>query len=443
MTSRETEKYLAIMTGYLRKHTALQMVIEGIDLWHHKTVMVDAEEDTEEGSSTSTQVSRGTKGTREGNEKEDIPQITAVEITMIVRISLNTLPSNLLGNLISVTIEENEAELLSLLNEQSAFYSYFKEMDGVNSYVIEQVTNPPTLRPTTLQEYLNNQQVLTTVEVLEESEEGTGIMVFVGVGIGVLWCCLTVASIAYLMRRRAELQEQHNMEDLLRQEKANPLGNGTANENNGSNEQTHGGEDDPDRDDEEVGVTKDLKASSKDGKDLSMTSQSAKKTVTRGSTNITASSSSNGERKQSRSNGVSRSLASSFTRSAKRNSTSQGALSERRSSQRSSPRSNDRISARRAAKVQHMSRSLASSFSRSAKQRDTRKRAPSNEGGSDRKSSTSIEASKSSSLQGSPERGQSRRVVRWSEKVTGRLKRAEVIMLEKDRQKCRSKTWPR
>ena len=136
MTLREIEKYLEIMTGCLQKHTEFQMVFEGIDLWHHKIVAVEAEE-------------------------EDNQQIIAVEITMVLRISNNTLPSNLLGNLISVTIEENEAELLSLLNEQGGFYTYFKDIDGVNSYAIEYVTNLPTPSPTTLQDYLDKGQAST------------------------------------------------------------------------------------------------------------------------------------------------------------------------------------------------------------------------------------------------------------------------------------------
>ena len=46
---------------------------------------------------------------------------------------------------------------------------------------------------------------------------------FVGVGIGLLWCCLATFSITYLMSARGEMKERRDMEELLKGRKANPL----------------------------------------------------------------------------------------------------------------------------------------------------------------------------------------------------------------------------
>jgi hypothetical protein len=45
----------------------------------------------------------------------------------------------------SVAIQENEQELIHLLHQQQAFYTFFKLVDGVGSRVIDQVTPPPTV----------------------------------------------------------------------------------------------------------------------------------------------------------------------------------------------------------------------------------------------------------------------------------------------------------
>jgi hypothetical protein len=47
--------------------------------------------------------------------------------------------------------------------------------------------------------------------------------VFVGVGIGFLWCSLTAISVTYLIRARGEMKERRLMEKLLKGGKANPL----------------------------------------------------------------------------------------------------------------------------------------------------------------------------------------------------------------------------
>lgn len=53
-----------------------------------------------------------------------------------------------------------------------------------------------------------------------------GFGVFVGLGVGFLWCCLTGISVAYLLSARGEMEEQRDMENLLKAEKANPIDGG-------------------------------------------------------------------------------------------------------------------------------------------------------------------------------------------------------------------------
>jgi len=262
MTSREIEKFLEITTEFLRRHTQSSMVIEGVEIWHQKLTLADAkegsvtweeeeEEEEEEdgeaeqedlnvfpvdegeqttGMSMSPSIRRRlndkknfSKGQLKHEQKVDVPKVTAVEITLIIKISVSTLPENLLGNMAAVAMNENQVELLSLLNEQAAFYTYFKHMDGIQSNSVDFVTKAPTLSPTTYQFFLSNQVIETDVETVPEESEGSKFMVFVGLGVAALWCCLTGISLTYLYKVRARMNEENELKELLSQEKVNPL----------------------------------------------------------------------------------------------------------------------------------------------------------------------------------------------------------------------------
>jgi hypothetical protein len=125
-------------------------------------------------------------------------------------------------------------------------------MDGVESRAVDAVTHTPTFVPTTLQAYLDNQEVSSgvLVEGEPEPEKGAGLIVFIALGVAALWCCLTVCSISYLMKRRAQMREEHDMADLLRQEKIDPMESGAtqkvpSSENLSNSESTDGDEEDP------------------------------------------------------------------------------------------------------------------------------------------------------------------------------------------------------
>lgn len=262
MTEREVEKYIEILSVFLRRHTGSSMVLAGIELWHQDLTMTDAKpgtvvvtdaksdataEDEEETDETkqSPQVARGAANRYladeevEEDKKKDvklppgwkkrppvIPQVDAMDVTLILLISYANLPDNLLGNLANVAIEEHEQELLDLLHEQQAFYTFFKLVDGVSSRTILEVTNPPTPDPTTVAYYEAQQAALEAGEDEtdeEEEESGIGFAVFIGLGIGFLWCCLTAISVACLISARGEMEEQRDMENLLKAEKSDPL----------------------------------------------------------------------------------------------------------------------------------------------------------------------------------------------------------------------------
>lgn len=230
MIGREAEKFVEIMTTFLSKHTEKSMDLEGVDLWHHKPVMVDAGIFAE-GSARRRTNNKKAKDAKEEDTSEEVP---AVEITMILRINDSTLPESLLGNYAAIQIDENQEELLLLLKEMSVFYSYFKNMDSITSHSIDYVTDPPTLQPTVVQPEVTPLSAEDNV-----SADQPNIIIFVGVGVAIIWCVLTVCGLLYLTRRRAAMRRDHAMNELLRQETVNPM------ERNGSAKSSIRDEEDP------------------------------------------------------------------------------------------------------------------------------------------------------------------------------------------------------
>ena len=262
MTSREVEKYIEILTIFLRRHTEQSMVIEGIEFWRQKMLVLPAmveevveEEEApapaaeeekiaeesdagEEGDESALAIEEselspeeelsidaelaavekeaskladeggdGQPAKEEAEEKdedvEDKPQIAGkrilhpskkrhvhpapdvkkcddpqlsyeagytcgMELHLILKVSYAFLPYELLADMAVVTIEENEQELLDLLHEQQAFYTFFRNMDQVTSMVLEgDLTLLPTVQPT---------EVAITQEILNQTAtEDTGL----------------------------------------------------------------------------------------------------------------------------------------------------------------------------------------------------------------------------------------------------------------------------
>ncbi len=183
------------------------MIIDGIDFWHQELIHVEGppnstifeediaaiddselEQSEHEQSEHDSSPSMVTRGTRESSKKikkqPELPQIPATEVTLILRVTHSNLPLDLIGKMASVAIEEKQIELLALLNEQSAFYTYFKFMNGLESKMIERVTKAPTLSPTTYEAFLANQALSESedIVVVEEKKE-------LGFGVVRLNCC--------------------------------------------------------------------------------------------------------------------------------------------------------------------------------------------------------------------------------------------------------------
>jgi hypothetical protein len=124
---------------------------------------------------------RRLKGSETANEgptapkKKQTPKVMAMQVTLILRFTFSNLPSNLLGSMASVTIQEHEQNLLDLLHEQQAFYTFFKVVDGVGSIVIDQVTPTPTDTPTSYAYFLTQQEALLSVEEDVAADTGVGI----------------------------------------------------------------------------------------------------------------------------------------------------------------------------------------------------------------------------------------------------------------------------
>ena len=206
MTLRESEKYIELLIIFLRRHTGTTMVLDGIDLWHQELITVDAKPGSivanatdeesfgetsqiEEDAAQTPQVSRSDediwtrrlKGSETANEgptapkKKQTPKVMAMQVTLILRFTFSNLPSNLLGSMASVTIQEHEQNLLDLLHEQQAFYTFFKVVDGVGSIVIDQVTPTPTDTPTSYAYFLTQQEALLSVEEDVAADTGVGI----------------------------------------------------------------------------------------------------------------------------------------------------------------------------------------------------------------------------------------------------------------------------
>jgi hypothetical protein len=216
MNEREEEKFKQILLSFLQKFTEDSFVIEELEIWHQKPVL-------ETDLIKAKDKSKGISTNRSSNRRnEELTQVYSLEVTVIMSISYFFLPSNLLGSMAAETIDGNQDLLLGLLRGQNSFYGYFKQMDNIDTIAIDSVTNPPTVSPITQAQALEGAIIAT--DVSEEAPPSSNFAAVVGVSIAALWCCLTVISVTYVLKRRGEMEEMKDMENLLAQEKqAKPI----------------------------------------------------------------------------------------------------------------------------------------------------------------------------------------------------------------------------
>lgn len=209
MTEREYDKFLELMTKFLNKYTESNMVsqyilpkvqlsryilvlnalvnysaqlIDGIEIWHQQLVFVDAPANSTNADDEIASPDKRSRELLEQDKKDqiiafkkqqkenEVPRTSAMQITLIIKVSFSFLPEDLLAKLAVVTIEEHQLDLMMMLQEQSNFYTYFKPLDGITSDVVAELTPPPTPEPTTLAFYLANNQE----DVVLEEETGIG-----------------------------------------------------------------------------------------------------------------------------------------------------------------------------------------------------------------------------------------------------------------------------
>ncbi|KAL7467260.1 hypothetical protein ACHAXS_007511 [Conticribra weissflogii] len=247
MTDRELNKFMEITKDFLIRHTQQSMVVERIDYWHQELTTMeqvstenpnifDGDDETEF-IEPPPQAVRGTreKGTNKKKnqqpKKEKIPQVHSTRLTLIMRVTHSNLPLGLIGKMATVSIDEKQTELLSLLNEQSAFYSYFKNINAIIAKTIDTVSYPPSLSPTSYEEFSTKQTAKPFNDEEDvrsssgDAKERNSFGLFVGLGIGAIWCCLTIITICYLLRVRSELKNEKKLERLSKQEKSNNIYN--------------------------------------------------------------------------------------------------------------------------------------------------------------------------------------------------------------------------
>jgi hypothetical protein len=150
-----------------------QQSIEGIDIWHQHQVFVDAAAKNYT-SNTNAERSLGNLRHLISQEKKEqiiefkkhqkelqVPQTAAMQVTLIIKVTFSFIPQELRAKLAVVTIQKNESEFIAMLQDQSAFYTYFKPLDGISCNVVHDLTIPPTSQPTTHAHFLASQQKIS------------------------------------------------------------------------------------------------------------------------------------------------------------------------------------------------------------------------------------------------------------------------------------------
>ena len=180
LTPRESEKFLELALTFLQRHTEDSMGIEGLELYYQKAITMSCDEvttqvpssekhagdiDATEGETTNMKSLQSESNNDEDlafgyyyddDEEEKECQVMGMEVTLIAKVSSASLPHNL-GSTAAAAFEEHEQEFLDLLHEHQAFYTFFKNIDGISAVGIEELTPPPTESPTTYAYYLGNE----------------------------------------------------------------------------------------------------------------------------------------------------------------------------------------------------------------------------------------------------------------------------------------------
>ncbi|KAL7471902.1 hypothetical protein ACHAXS_012218 [Conticribra weissflogii] len=229
MNDREIVKYQQVLLNYLLKQSTLSAVmvdVLSVEVWHQELPHLKEIAKVKDTVVSSTSKKYRTKARKLQNVIDSIsysssafqnlskdPSLINVEITTIVRSSNTKLPPDVASILILNVIASANSTFVDDLRNQQAFYSYFKNIDGVTVNLIEEATLPPTVAPTTYEQFLSRQAA-------ENGPEGRrparrfNIVVATGLGIAALWCLLTLCSLSYLRNARNKMKNDKMLNSL-------------------------------------------------------------------------------------------------------------------------------------------------------------------------------------------------------------------------------------
>lgn len=225
MNNREILKYQEVLLKFLRSQDSLaevKMDVVSALVWH-QSKMGEEKEDTLTSTSGGKIKSHNTASTSENKiraktrrMKENIHEFTYItpsegdslrvdiEVTTIIQSSKSTLPPSTASKLLVFALKSSNSSFIDDLHAQRLFYSYFKDIDGVSSRLIDRVTAPPTMVPTT---YLHLVSINDNGVLVEDEEPSSplGIFAVTAICIGALWCILTVLTACYIGKARRDM----------------------------------------------------------------------------------------------------------------------------------------------------------------------------------------------------------------------------------------------
>ncbi len=223
MNEREILKYQEVLLKFLRSQDSLaevRMDVVSVLVWHQSTLGEEKEETPTPNSSGKTKTHTTATSSEDKiraktrQMKENINEFTYVhpsqgaslrvdiEVTTIIQSTRSTLPLSTASKLLVFALDSSNSTLIDDLHAQQLFYSYFKDIDGVSSRLIDRVTFPPTMGPTTYSHFVSiNEDDGVSVDY-EEPSSPLGIFAVTAIGIGALWCALTILTACYIGKAR-------------------------------------------------------------------------------------------------------------------------------------------------------------------------------------------------------------------------------------------------
>ena len=207
----EVEAFLFALTTFFNDRTTDTMVLEGIGLFMQEFVLVDKvvpkkddniDEDATAVAKAIAEQARA-KRQRRRYEQEEVPQINAMQLQVVLRVIETSLPQEVLGNLAAITIRENEGDLLSILKNLSGPYPYFAGITSVEVYAIDELvrnTPPPASADVA-------QIAAADGDGAEDGGGGSNVGMISGIVVGLFLVAGVAAGFVYQRKRKARINE--------------------------------------------------------------------------------------------------------------------------------------------------------------------------------------------------------------------------------------------